>query len=108
MDKHKLNLPVTILLGCVILGGFYYASEVSKQGSIERQQLIDLQTKKAQQDDLNQKEENRKSALDSCLSIAQEEYDKNTKNVPPTAVMIIGPHANILKNEQDTCINEYK
>ena len=40
MEKlNKLSLPVTILIGCVILGGFYYVTQVSKQKSIERQQL---------------------------------------------------------------------
>ena len=43
----KLTLPVTILLSCIILGGFFYASQVSKQRSIEKQQQIELQAKKA-------------------------------------------------------------
>jgi len=42
----KLVLPASILLGCVILGSFFYASQISKQESIERQQQIDLQGKK--------------------------------------------------------------
>jgi hypothetical protein len=48
MDKNKLILPVSILLGCIILGGFYYVSEVNKQKSIEKQQQIELQAKTAQ------------------------------------------------------------
>lgn len=35
MDKNKLILPITILLVSIILGGFYYASEVKKQQSKE-------------------------------------------------------------------------
>ncbi len=39
MDKiNKLTLPTTILIASVILGGFYYASQVSEQKSIEKQQ----------------------------------------------------------------------
>ena len=45
MDKSKLVLPITILLGCIILGGFFYASQLSKQKSIEKQQQIELQAK---------------------------------------------------------------
>ncbi len=46
MEKfNKLSLSTTILIGCVILGGFYYFSQVSKQNSIERQQLTDLNAK---------------------------------------------------------------
>jgi len=48
MDKisdkiNKLSLPVVILIASVILGGFFYASQVNKQKSIERQQEIKLQ-----------------------------------------------------------------
>ena len=45
MDKHKLIFPISILLGCIILGGFFYVSQVSKQKSIEKQQQIELQAK---------------------------------------------------------------
>jgi len=44
MDKiNKLSLPVVILIASIILGGFYYASQVNKQKSIEKQQMIKLQ-----------------------------------------------------------------
>lgn len=46
MDKHKIILPISILLGCIILGGFFYASQVNKQQSIEKQQAIKLQEDK--------------------------------------------------------------
>lgn len=48
MDKiiekiNKLSLPVVILIASVILGGFFYASQVNKQRSIERQQEIKIE-----------------------------------------------------------------
>jgi len=43
---NKLSLPVTILIASVILGGFYYAGEVSKQRSIERQQEVKIAEEK--------------------------------------------------------------
>lgn len=47
IDKiNKLTLPATILIASIILGGFYYASQVNKQKSIERQQEIKLQEDK--------------------------------------------------------------
>ncbi|MDO8486208.1 MAG: hypothetical protein Q7S77_00715 [Candidatus Staskawiczbacteria bacterium] len=49
MDKHKLILPVSIILGCIILGGFYYASQLNKQSSIEKQPHKDLQEKQIEQ-----------------------------------------------------------
>ena len=48
MDKiNKLTLPATILIASIILAGFYYASEVNKQKSIEKQQadITDLKVK---------------------------------------------------------------
>lgn len=48
MDKNKLVLPISILLGCIIIGGFIYASQVIKQQSIEKQQQIELQAKTEQ------------------------------------------------------------
>ena len=43
-DKiNKLTLPATIIIASLILGGFFYASQVNKQQSIERQQEIKLQ-----------------------------------------------------------------
>jgi len=47
MDKiNKLTLPATILIASIILGGFYYASQISKQKSIERQQQIEIEQEK--------------------------------------------------------------
>jgi hypothetical protein len=41
MNKlNKLSLQSTIIVGCLILGGFYYASQTSKQKSIEKQEQI--------------------------------------------------------------------
>ena len=41
--KQRLILPISILFGCIVLGGFIYASQISKQNSIERQQEFKLQ-----------------------------------------------------------------
>lgn len=44
MEKtNKLSLPVVILISSIVIGGFYYASQVSKQNSIERQQVIKIE-----------------------------------------------------------------
>ena len=72
IDKlNKLSLPATILIASIILGGFFYAIQINKQKSIEKQQQIDLQAKTEQ--------ENRdyiaKRKLD-CLTIYKAESDK--------------------------------
>lgn len=56
MDKNKLILPISILLGSMILGGFYYASQISKQRSIEKQQQIELQNR-AEADNIKREQE---------------------------------------------------
>lgn len=60
MEKlNKLSLPAVILIASIILGGFFYASQVSKQKSIERQQQIKIERER--QDQL---------ALETCLGDA--------------------------------------
>ena len=74
MDKNKLVLPISILLGCIILGGFFYASQLSKQESIEKQQQIDLQAKE-EQDKLKQQIEQAKIEQDKKEYIAKRKKD---------------------------------
>jgi len=42
---NELSLPATILIASVVLGGFYYATQINKQNSIEKQQQIELKAK---------------------------------------------------------------
>ncbi|KKP89817.1 hypothetical protein A2456_00085 [Candidatus Nomurabacteria bacterium RIFOXYC2_FULL_36_19] len=77
---NKLSLPATILIGCVILGGFYYMSQVSKQNSIEKQQRLEIQTKKEAQEAEATKEASAKLGKMFCVSeaeeLAQSQYKK--------------------------------
>ena len=41
---NKLSLPVAILIGCFILGGFLYAIQINKQRSIEKVEAIQAKT----------------------------------------------------------------
>lgn len=69
MDKiNKLSLPATILIGSIILGGFYYASEANKQSSIERQQQV-----KAVQEQVNN---NNFSYQEKCAGDSTKFFDK--------------------------------
>lgn len=70
MDKlNKLLLPATIIIASLILGGFFYASQVSKQKSIESQQEIKLQDDKRQQEIKNATEE-LKLKQDECGALS--------------------------------------
>ena len=72
MDKSKLILPISILLGCIILGGFIYASQLSKQQSIEKQQQIEIEHEKQKQSKEQLKTE--REVLEKCGNIAQQNY----------------------------------
>jgi len=78
MDKlNKLSLPIVILIASLVIGGFYYASEVNKQKSIERQQQIKIEQEK--QDKLAEQEakDEAKQALDTCIADAEKSYSDN-------------------------------
>jgi hypothetical protein len=79
MEKlNKLSLPATILIASIILGGFYYASQVNKQKSIERQQQIEIEQKRQEQLDKELKEkqakEEAKQELNTCIAYAEQRY----------------------------------
>lgn len=74
---NKLSLPATILIVSIILGSIFYASEVSKQRSIERQQGIKLQEEKTKAEQVKQEKEQVKQALDACLATADSNYSDN-------------------------------
>ena len=53
MDKNKLILPISILLGCIILGGFYYASQINKQNYENNKLNIKIEGKTEKQEKRN-------------------------------------------------------
>ena len=71
---NKLSLPVVILIASLVIGGFYYASEVNKQKSIERQQQVKIEQEKQEQLKEQQANEEAKRALNTCLANAGESY----------------------------------
>jgi hypothetical protein len=94
MDKTKFILPITILLGCIILGGFYYASETNKQQSIEKQQQIEHQaktecfTKATKTKEQAMKADN--TAVINGLQITRSDYDKIFNDEYNRCLMEIG------------------
>ena len=73
MDNiNKLLLPATVLIGCVILGGFYYLSQVSKQNSIEKQQKVELQAKADAEQEIKDKESSERLGKMFCVDEAQQ------------------------------------
>jgi nitrogen fixation-related uncharacterized protein len=50
MELKKLALPISIIMGAIILGGFYYVVQSDNQESVEKQQLLELSEKRANAD----------------------------------------------------------
>ena len=81
MEKlNKLSLPIVILIASIILSGTFYAIQVNKQQSIERQQQIKIEQEK--QDQLakeikeQQVKEEAEQALNTCIADTEEVYSK--------------------------------
>jgi hypothetical protein len=80
MLKHKLILPVSILLGSFILGSFYYTVQVNKQQFIEKEKLQEsiqagveakIKTDKAREEELFNKNLECQKLRSSAEKIAQ-------------------------------------
>jgi hypothetical protein len=85
MEKiNRLSLPTTIIIASVVIGGFYFASQLSKQKSIERQQQVEIEQKRQEQSAQELKEQQAKEeagqALNTCLSNASSNYNENWYN----------------------------
>jgi len=76
MKKIKLSLSVTILLATIILGGFYYATQISKQRSIEKQQRVEIEQNQQERLEKQQTKEDSEQALNTCIANAEENYSK--------------------------------
>lgn len=72
--NNKLSLSTTILIASVIIGGFYYASQVNKQNSIERQQeaKLELEQQKIIKDEAGARVN--RVLLDCCMADAEKAY----------------------------------
>lgn len=109
MDKSsKLLLPAVILIASTIFGGFYYASEISKQNFAEKQRAIEVQ----QAEKLKQANS---LLLDTCLEDAEKEADEGIQVALDNAV---GVQANSLyktiddlkkqrDKDKDVCFKRY-
>lgn len=114
-EINKLSLSVTILIVSVILGGFYYASQISKQNSIERQQQIEIQTKKeAEQTALDEKNKIVKEksscvyeAQKNAISLYENSYICTSFSFPPSDCTDNSTYLNSQYNTAyDTCLQK--
>jgi hypothetical protein len=78
VNINKIILPTSILVGCIVIAGFYYASEVNKQQSIERQQRVELEEQRKTEEAKTEqaKKEYFADRKTDCLNIYKTESDK--------------------------------
>lgn len=123
MKNEKLLLPISIIIGCSILGVFFYVAQISKQESIEKQQYLELQDKQAERrieeaqkvTSTQLKIEQQKDTtalLDACLQDAEDWINGAVDaivNLPPdpsnsTALDVADKHNKDIKEE---CFRKY-
>lgn len=71
MSNIKNTLPIAIVLGCLIIGAFYYASEKNKQDSIERQVKMKIDQEAKEKQDQQFSTEMEKVARMDCSDNAE-------------------------------------
>ena len=71
MNKNKLILPAGVIIGCLIIGAFFYLVQINKQESLERQQLAKLEEEKSLSV-FNKK--------NKCMEICKEYYDNEVSS----------------------------
>ncbi|MFA6282411.1 MAG: hypothetical protein WCY05_07945 [Candidatus Omnitrophota bacterium] len=76
MKKGALVLPISIIIGCFILGGFFYCSQINKQKLINQENLLKIQ---AENQDIAKKEEN-KNLIGEKVELI---YNKSTGELYP-------------------------
>ncbi len=92
MDKaieklNKLSLPAVILMASIILGGFYYTSQLNKQRSIEKQQQVKIEQEKQErlakelkEQEAKEQAETRVQLNSQLLEICLSEADSSLEN----------------------------
>lgn len=101
----KLILPITILSGCIILGGFIYTSQLNKQKSIEKQQQIDIQAKEDQQQiDLQAKDAELKAKIEADQQI---ETNKLLAKYKEECVALEEKNSKVFQTTYDNCTSDY-
>lgn len=76
MNREKLVLPVSIMVVSIVLGISYYATQVSKQNSIERQSAFKIEGESKESvflvEESNRRIANEKKEREECYDSAEE------------------------------------
>ena len=91
---NNISTPAAILIGSIVLGSFYIASQIVKQKSIERQQQVEIQEEwraereaalQTAEEQKNEGEEQQEKEfrlwVNACIVEAQEERDRRLRAI---------------------------
>jgi hypothetical protein len=117
MDKiHKFSLHLVILVASIILGCFYYAVEINKQKSIQKQNEVRLEEEKTSANLKAEQENQNKLLLQLCLDKAHDKYIKSaqywldfeSKIGSSNVVEEVNKEKLVERQDKDECFKQYK
>ena len=81
MKKSRISLPIAIVLASIIVSGFFYAVQVNKQRSIEKQVLWQLEQdqKEFEAEEASQRIEDLKKGAEDARRQEEVEFENNLK-----------------------------
>jgi len=74
LNKEKLILPVSIIVGCIILGGFLYGQEVVQQNGISDRLDTQIAVEEEAENDQQKLEDEKKFGKIGCIGLAEDNY----------------------------------
>lgn len=106
MNKEKLILPASILLGCLIMGLSFYAIQANKQAGVDRE----LQAQVLLSEKLEAEKASNALSLSFCLSDAETAYWdymelNGTKNKETGVINAYTMYWDRAKEDKQTAIN---
>lgn len=113
MNKH---LPVAVIVGSFIIGGFIYNVQLEKQKSIEKQQQVKIEAEQFKEQTEREEESRNKILLADCLKRATDKAFKfreinGTKKDDGTvwaSGWVAEMQREMEKDAQDVCYQQFK
>lgn len=113
MSNEKNNSPtlyIVIIIGCLILGGFYYLTEKNKQE-------MELQLKETEYSKEEEEEKEREAKYNECMETVYDNYVLNwntaceSRSLPEECQLTVDTSSRLeeeKKRQEDRCFDLYK
>lgn len=117
-EKNKdSTLYIVIIIGCLIIGGFYFLTELSKQKTIIQLQREEYLKEQSQKNEDDRKEKEIESKYNECMNDAYNIYTLNwntsckSRNLPDDCQLLSDIASRLdeeKKRQEDICLQLYK